>query len=548
MRIVSAVLISSLVTFTCLAQNALAQNFGSPPQLSLDAANIYTAFAVALEDQPGSVTAVAAAQLQMGMRARSLAIGNRSATDAWTAAQTLLTPPLTLPGPAAASVSFSGSTASALNAFLQNAAAPYVRITSAAIAVDQPIVFAHDATTLDFGTAQLSAAGSVPYMIRIVGAQNVAILGGNFNQGNSAILIAKSTGVLVDHARMSGLTGQGIVITGSAHAYVTHNRMSELGGAGVVLNAGATICTIEQNDFSNGTGQSNWNAGVLVTDRDVDFASNPQAIFDAGGYWPVFSPIRGRLNPPHDNLIAFNHIANNRTSGIYMDGSVRNVIFSNTIQGNAKEGLCLDNGATSNVVASNVIQQNGKRWGQTDATLQLDFVAGRLPDGSAASKLPGVSIDNGIYNILFGNNISHNFGGGVKMVRTAFFNVIGMNKIESDNDGVSVYYRFFGVELGAAPGDAASAELDFTGSRGNVLFSNSIRGSNSSGIFIQLGSDTNQILDNVIMDSTLWAIESVLSMANTLGSNLTDRPSQNVGADCCAIAARLAPDRLSRRP
>ena len=38
--------------------------------------------------------------------------------------------------------------------------------------------------------------------------------------------------------------------------------------------------------------------------------------------------------------------------------------------------------------------------------LQLDFVDSRLPDGTAAAKLPGMSLDNSLYNVVFANNIS----------------------------------------------------------------------------------------------------------------------------------------------
>jgi hypothetical protein len=191
-----------------------------------------------------------------------------------------------------------------------------------------------------------------------------------------------------------------------------------------MLISGTTLSIVEQNDIGDGMYQSNWAAGIVVSDRDVDLTSGP------GGYWPIVAPVRERLNPPHDNLIAFNHIATNASSGIYMDGGVRDIIFSNTILGNAKEGLCLDNGATASVVTWKAIQRNGNRWGQPDNSLQLDFVNSRLPDGTAAAKLPGMSLDNSLYNVVFANNISHNYGGGVKMVRTSFSIVIGLNDIE----------------------------------------------------------------------------------------------------------------------
>jgi len=143
-------------------------------------------------------------------------------------------------------------------------------------------------------------------------------------------------------------------------------------------------------------------------------------------------------------------------------------------------------------------------------------------------------MDNSLHNVVFANNISHNFGGGVKMVRTSFFNVIGLNDIESDDEGSSIYFRFFGIELGSAGADAPSVELDFAPSRGNVIFSNLIRGRNSSGVFIEGGSDQNDIFDNIIREATDYALESSSRMANNSHNNLTNLPSLNVSSGCCS--------------
>jgi hypothetical protein len=200
------------------------------------------------------------------------------------------------------------------------------------------------------------------------------------------------------------------------------------------------------------------------------------------------------------------------------------------LAGNSKEGLCLDNGSTANVVASNIVHDNGERWGDPDTVLALDSIlaGGRLPDGTAAEKVPGISLDNALYNIVFSNDVAHNFGGGVKMVRTAYFNAIGMNALVDNNDGASTAFHFFGIELGAAPGN--SPELDFTPSRGNIVFSNVIRGSHYSGIFFDQGSDANNVLNNVVLDAMFWALESAEHMMNTSTNNFTTLPSRNIGS------------------
>jgi hypothetical protein len=99
----------------------------------------------------------------------------------------------------------------------------------------------------------------------------------------------------------------------------------------------------------------------------------------------------------------------------------------------------------------------------SDYDLQRDFTyaAGRLLDGTSPAKLPGISLDNGAYNEAVFNTIDRNFGGGIKMVRTGFHNVVGLNTIMDNNQGESKDFHFFGIELGAAPSDAPYPELDF---------------------------------------------------------------------------------------
>ena len=435
--------------------------------------------------------------------------------------------------PGAGSVAFDGTTASALNKFLSGGTVNNIRVTASALTVDEPILVNGDGITIDFGTAQITAQSTLPYMVRVEGAHNAAILGGSYLAGNSAILVNKSANVLIDHASMSGLIGDGVVLVNSSHVFVSNNQITGLNGPGIIVGAGTSLSSIVRNDVSSGGFGSNWTAGIVLSDRDVDLVNNPRILLFYMNFGPDLEPIRNKLNPPRDCLIAWNRLVNNVSGGIYTDGATRMVIFANYIVGNAKEGICLDNGATANVVASNIFQHNGNRWGQTDRVLALDFSLARLPDGTAASKLPGVSMDNAMYNVVYGNNISHNYGDGIKTVRTSFFNVMAQNIIESDNDGANVAYRFFGIFLGAIYADAPAPDLDFTGSRGNLIFSNTIRGSHASGFYIQLGSEQNQIFENTIKDVELFAIESVLLMDNTFSNNLTDKPSQNASDTCC---------------
>jgi parallel beta-helix repeat protein len=236
------------------------------------------------------------------------------------------------------------------------------------------------------------------------------------------------------------------------------------------------------------------------------------------------------MRGPRDVVLAFNRIAHNGAAGIYADGAIGAVLTGNVIEGNAKEGICLDNGSTASVVAYNLVRLNGKRWGKSDAELQLDFVlgSGRLADGSAVAKTPGISLDNALYNIVYGNHVDRNFGGGIKLVRTAFFNLVGLNVLTDNNEGASERFHFFAIELGAARADAPVSDLDFAPSRGNVVFANTMRGPHYAGIFFGAGSDENDAFDNAIFGATDWALEQPRTQPNRTLNNLTNLPSRNI--------------------
>jgi parallel beta-helix repeat protein len=517
--------------FVILLPSVYAQSLGTAPPAGLYEVDLNTAFRLPpLRDTSDGGLISALSSTQVGQRAAALSLNGTSPFDAWSKASNILSLPAIAPC-SPRTVTFGGTSASQLNVLLGSGCVS-ITVSSPTLTIDQPIEINASGNTLDLGRCVLSSAGPLPYMLRVENASNISVRGGEFTGGMAGILINSSSNVRVENVVMHGLASDGIVVTNSTSVMVAHNRMRQLSGAGILLHNGASLSVVQFNEVARNQGFSNLAAGVVITDRDVDLISNPQAIFGPDGYWPVPEPITARIHPPHDNVIVFNRIFQNLSSGIYSDGGVRNTYASNTVTGNSKEGLCLDYGSTANVVTGNVFAQNGDRWGDPDWVLAADSISGggRLADGTAAEKVPGVSLDNAMYNVVFANNLAHNFGGGIKLVRTGYFNLIGMNSLFSNNDGASDSFHFFGIELGAAAGDTTSAALDYTPSRGNIVFSNPIRGNHYSGIFFDAGSDLNNVFDNTIMDAQAWALESAAVMANDSLNNLTNISSRNIGS------------------
>jgi parallel beta-helix repeat protein len=430
-------------------------------------------------------------------------------------------------------VTFAGSRVSELNPFLDRHRGHSIQVSSPVILVDEPLRITGANIKLDLGRTRLQG-NATPYLIRVENAQNAQIVGGALNGSTSwGMLVAASDGVSVSQMSFENLSGGGIVVTGSANTTIWENRFAHLKGSPIVLHGDTQATVVAHNAIRENLGTSNWHAGIVITDRNADLSErDPSSLLLPDNHGIKEQPLASRATIPHDNLLAFNVIDANRSSGIYIDGANRTVIVENHIENNAKEGLCLDNGAFSNVVAHNKLFGNGKRWGQTDLDLAQDFVLpfGRLPDGTSPAKLPAISVDNAAYNQIVLNNVERNFGGGIKMVRTGYFNAVGLNTLLDNNEGQSEAFHFFGIELGGAPGDVSATDLDFTPSRGNTVFNNTIRGNHYAGIFLSDGSSSNELLENVVLDATGWAIESVRPQRNKSKDNLTNSESRNIDA------------------
>jgi parallel beta-helix repeat protein len=508
---------------------------GSIPPASFGERDVVSEFKLPrLKDQPDDLLMKNNSKLQVLLRSRLLHVNAHSPAATWRAAEETFAQALAAATsePPKGAVIFDGTLASQLNVLLSRADIDVVVVAASELQLDVPIQLSRTNVRLDLGRARLQMKTGSPYMIRIEGVKDVQVRGGVLTSGPWGVLISNSQQVSLIQMRLDHLAGGGVLITGSDHVVIWQNKFERLGAAPVLLHRSTHHSTVAENEMSNNLGSSNWSAGVVLTDRTADLAADPTNLLNPDRYWVKEQPMAERVAIPHDNVVAYNRINGNLSSGIYSDGSASNVIIGNDVERNSKEGMCLDNGSVANVVAWNLFRSNGKRWGESDLNLKQDFIfgLGRLPDGSSPAKVPAISIDNAAYNQVVFNEVDRNFGGGIKMVRTDFYNVIGLNVIADNNEGQSKKFHFFGIELGSAGADAPSKELDFTASRGNEVFGNTIRGSHYAGVFFASGSDNNAVFDNSIFGATFWAMESVRVQPNMTLNNLTNLKSRNIGS------------------
>ena len=288
-------------------------------------------------------------------------------------------------------------------------------------------------------------------------------------------------------------------------------RLRFLEGPGILLQGNLDHVWLRRLDIRNTKRADNGGAALVITDASADL-QNPitiktiQRITCEGLHQPIYPYSYG----PRGILIEESVFAQNRAQGIYCDGCVGVVIRRNLILGNDKEGLCLDWGSARNLVLENVVEGNGFRRRQTNEDLRRDLVLkfGRLADGSAVAKLPGISLDNAAENIIIRNIVRENAGDGIKLVRSSFRNLILFNVVLHNARGNNHRFVYSGILIGSAGAEPEvlkliksgkfKAPLDYLPSMENIVAGNVIDGEHYWGILLDRGTAYNDIYDNTV--------------------------------------------------
>lgn len=424
---------------------------------------------------------------------------------------------------------FSGRTSEELSSFIVAHAGSVINIISEKIAVSEQIQIPSD-TYIAGNGVELEADGCA-YVLLVNNAENVVLESISIRgEADYGVFIANSKNITVDSCKITGLNQKGICITaGSSLFCIQNNEISQNGAGGIYCAGDISKGIIEGNKIHNNFGTSNWMAGVVlsnaITKDPLDIWEN----FDENHRCPARDNLYLQTDCPHEIILENNEVSSNNSSGIYSDGAYNCHLLFNDVYSNDKEGICLDNGTIGTYLKDNTIINNGGRYKQTDDDLRMDYVfeAGRLNDGSAKAKLPGISLDNTAYNIIENNVVANNYGGGIKMVRSTIRCLINENVIKDNNRGQNDTFHFFGIELGAAIPDELVADMDFTSDFENIVCRNIISGDHYSGIFLGTDCYVNDIFDNVIMEPQMFAIECISVKFNSMLNNFSNAPVRN---------------------
>lgn len=339
------------------------------------------------------------------------------------------------------------------------------------------------------------------FFVEITDCKHFTIEGLNCSTGRNMLFITDSSSFSVADCRCSNAEGTGITINNGYNFRVKECLFDNNLSACILIIGNSYNGEIRDCIFSRSRGFFNHDAAIHIchTSPNITSAHIPEKYHE-----PL--PITSKTQRPHHIAIKGCNISNCRAQGIYLEGAVNCLIEENIILNNNKEGICFDWGSCYNIFCQNIVSLNGERRNLSPMEIKTDFITEYplLKDGSSSMKLPGISLDNGCMNLIYGNKITSNYGGGIKMIRTALFNNISHNQILYNAIGSNEYIPYFhgitALGLGAVNKEFDTSRqllLDFMPSILNTISHNTINESLLA-IFYDKLSFNNFASDNII--------------------------------------------------
>ncbi len=333
--------------------------------------------------------------------------------------------------------------------------------------------------TISSSLSSITPSHNDKFFIEITDCDHFSIEGINCSTGRNMLFITDSSSFTISDCRCSDAEGSGVIINNGYNFRVSGCLFGNNLSAGILIIGHSYNGEIRDCTCSRSRGYFNQDAGVHLcnTSHHVTPSHIPEHYHE-----PL--PISNKKQRPHHILIKNCIITHCRAQGIYLEGAVNCLLEKNTLINNNKEGICFDWGSCYNIFHGNIVSLNGERSKLSPEEIQADFISEYplLEDGSSSMKLPGVSLDNGGMNLIQENKITNNYGGGIKMIRTALFNDITNNQILYNAIGANQYVPYFhgitALALGAINNEFNTTEkplLDFMPSILNSITDNTIK-------------------------------------------------------------------------
>jgi Periplasmic copper-binding protein (NosD) len=388
----------------------------------------------------------------------------------------------------------------------------------------EPLIFENKSNfILDFQNLPFSfERGAAPkFLISIQNCRNFIIKNAHVSGCRNFCIIVESSDFEICNSRITRCEGYGIIVHHSSY-FVIHDCAFEANlASGLFCNGNSHHASIFRNSFTESQGYYNWDAGLHINhcSSNIKIEHLPELSHE-----PI--SIIGKACKPRFIFVRNNLFFNNKSQGIYCEGCLLSVFKDNVISNNNKEGICFDWGSSLNWFENNEVSGNGKRNIFSQEEIAADFIQDfpLLEDGSSSCKLPGVSLDNGSLNYIVGNRLHHNYGGGIKFVRSSLINLIYKNFFNDNGLGVNEFFKAYHaiilLGMGAVQDefeDGKATLLDFLPSYGNIFSKNLFNGnSHHHSIYADGICSANLIReDNVFLHSSATPLSENLLLKRT---------------------------------
>ncbi len=298
--------------------------------------------------------------------------------------------------------------------------------------------------------------------------------------GRNTLVVSQSEKFQIKKCCIQKAEGYAIIIHNSQYFQVTDSLFKKNLASGLMIVGDSRYGLIDRCQIYGSTGYFNCDAGLhlCATSDQITLADIPENCHET-------LTINKKTSRPHAIAIVNGIFSQNRAQGIYSEGASNCLFKFNKIHANNKEGICFDWGSNDNIFENNSVALNGERDKLLAHEMVVDFIedAPVLRDGSSSAKLPGISIDNGCSNLIIGNRVDKNYGGGIKFVRSALLNKVSQNLITRNVKGVNPFkFLFYAIYAGGSGNvnqefsDENTGLLDFIPSQLNRFTQNVIWG------------------------------------------------------------------------
>lgn len=321
---------------------------------------------------------------------------------------------------------------------------------------------------------------------------NSVCMEGKINYG---VYLIDCNDINILECRMNRLLQKSVCIIGDTKGLrIVGNEMCANNAGGLYLSGAVSYGLIEDNVITDNNGASKWMSGIVLTDIEPRNKFDIWEDFDKGHKYPLRDDIFAQVKCTHDIIIRGNNISDNRSKGIYSDGAYKCYVLGNTLTCNNNGNVSLEYGTIGFFVGENFL------------------------DTGIDACYPGISMNNTAYNILK-NNIITDACVGIKLEHTSVRNLIMENVVHGVGNGMEQTY---GIKIGAEAKEVKTEKIDYVPDYENIICRNSITGNYYSGIFIDTGCYINDVFDNVIMESQVYAIEAISDMFNSIVNNTSN--------------------------